>query len=250
MNPRNKQDTRVALITGAGRRIGAAIATHLHQAGFKVIIHCHHSQEEALTLANNLNAFKPQSALVLYADLRIKDACIQLINDSVAWANRLDLLVNNASVFIRSPSDALDELSWDALFNTNVKAPLYLSYAARPSLAEQEGAIINITDIHAQHPLKDYSLYCQSKAALSMQTQSLALEFAPQVRVNAIAPGAMAWPEGDNALSQEQQQKIIAKTPLKRHGEPVYIAQAVLALSDNPFITGQTLNVDGGRSLV
>ena len=249
MNPSNKQDIRVALVTGAARRIGAAIAKNLHKAGFNIIIHCHHSELDALTLAYQLNQDRTNSAIILRTDLTIKDGPTQLIKDAVNWGGRLDVLVNNASLFIKNSSESVDKGTWDTLFNINVKAPLYLSYAAEPFLAEQNGVIINITDIHAQHPLKGYSLYCQSKAALAMQTKSLALEFAPNVRVNAVAPGAMAWPEGENALTQEQQQQIIAKTPLKRHGEPIHIAQAVLALVDNTFITGQTLAVDGGRHL-
>ena len=249
MNPPNKQDIRVALVTGAGRRIGAAIAKHLHKAGFKIIIHCHHSKSDAQTLVDSFNQKRTNSAHILRADLTSKDAPMQLIKDSINWAGRLDLLVNNASLFIKNASEELDHTTWDTLFNINLKAPLCLSYAAQPALAEHNGSIINITDIHAQQPLKGYSIYCQSKAALAMQTKSLALEFAPNVRVNAVAPGAMAWPEGQNQLSPEQQQNIIAKTPLKRHGEPSHIAQAVLALAENTFITGQILHVDGGRSL-
>ena len=135
------------------------------------------------------------------------------------------------------------------LFDTNVKVPFLLSLAARPLLRQQRGAIINITDIHAEKPLLGYSVYCQSKAALEMQTKTLAREFSPEIRVNAVAPGAIAWPEHANRLSSEEQQKIIDKTPLKCHGEPEYVAQAVLALGENPFITGQVLKVDGGRSL-
>ena len=249
MNNANTQAERVALVTGAGRRIGAGIAHYLHQAGFRIVIHCHQSVVAAHALAQNMNQQRADSALVLTADLTIKDAAIKLIHEANNWTGQLNLLVNNAAIFASSPPDELDIEHWDALFTTNVKAPFWLSHTAYPYLATQHGSIINLTDIHADRPLKGYSVYCQSKAALSMQTKALAREFAPKVRVNAIAPGAIAWPEHNNALSDDLQQKIIAKTPLQQHGDPLFIAQAVLAIADNPFITGQILNVDGGRSL-
>ena len=250
MNHANKQAARVALVTGAARRIGAAIAKSLHQAGFRVVIHCHTSTSDANILANDLNQQRANSALVLTADLTIKNEAIKLIKDTIHWGDQLDVLVNNASIFAKTTFDNFDDETWDLLFNTNVKAPFWLSQTAYPFLATTNGSVINITDIHAERPLMDYSVYCQSKAALNMQTKTLAREFAPNVRVNAIAPGAIAWPEDENALSKELQQKIIAKTPLKQHGNPDYIAQAALALISNPFITGQTLSVDGGRVLV
>jgi len=246
LNHDNKQVTRVALVTGAARRIGASIATHLHQAGFNVVIHCHQSQSEAEQLAAKMNSTRKNSALVLVADLMIMSKAVELIANTMGWANRLDLLVNNASVFTKA---SLDETEWDRLFTTNVKAPFWLSHSAYPHLAAHQGSIINITDIHAKKTLKDYSSYCQSKAALAMQTTTLAREFAPKVRVNAVAPGATIWPELANQLSEAIQQKIIARTPLKQHGDPLFIAQAVLALVENPFITGQTLSVDGGQEV-
>ena len=203
---------RIALITGAARRIGAAIAEHLHRNGYQVAIHCHRSQAEAVALARRLNALRADSAKVFVADLCKPDTPKQLVQDTLAWAGRLDLLVNNASLFSRQESD------WGPMFTTHVRAPFQLSHAAYPSLAITAGSIINITDIHAEKPLKGYAMYCQSKAALNLQTKALALEFAPLVRVNAVAPGAILWPEKDNALNEEQQQQIIAKTPLKRHG--------------------------------
>ena len=249
MNHANKQAARVVIITGAARRIGASIAQYLHQAGFRVAIHCHKSQAAAVALAKNLNSHRPDSAVVLTADLMVKQATIKLIDDTLQWAGRLDLLVNNAAIFASTPLDPLDNDHWNTLFTTNVQAPFWLSQKAYPFLALQKGAIINITDIHADRPLKGYSVYCQSKAALTMQTKTLAREFAPNVRVNAIAPGAIVWPEHDNEISEALQQKIIARTPLKQHGNPAFIAEAVLAIAQNPFITGQSLCVDGGRSL-
>ncbi|MCX7118125.1 MAG: pteridine reductase [Legionellales bacterium] len=248
MNQVIKQVTRVALVTGAGRRIGAAIAEHLHQAGFRVAIHCHQSFEAAHLLACEMNLERPDSAMVFQADLTSKHSAQKLMTQVLEWAPKLSLLVNNAAIFKKTTLN--DDRFWDAIFTLNVKAPFWLSHEAFIPLSKQEGSIINITDLHAIRPLKGYSIYCQSKAALGMQTQSLAREFAPLVRVNAIAPGAMAWPEDDNALSEQQQQKIIKNTPLKRHGDPLFIANAVLAIAENPFITGQTLCVDGGRGLI
>jgi pteridine reductase len=248
LNQDNKQDERVALVTGAARRMGAVIATHLHKAGFRVVIHCHESHQEATALAHVLNEHRHNSALVLKADLTKKKEVIELMSKAIHWANRLDVLVNNASIFSKTPlgTDLNDSL-WDDLFNTNVRAPFWLSHLVFPHLRSRQGAIINLTDTHVDKPLKGYSVYCQTKAALSMQTKALASEFSPHVRVNGVAPGAIIWPEDANSLNEEQQQKIIAKTLLQRHGDPLFIAQAVLSLIDNPFITGQILVVDGGR---
>ena len=249
LNQANTQAGRVAIVTGAARRIGATIALYLHKAGFRIVIHCHQSLQAARALANEMNRHRADSALVLTADLTIKKQAIALINETISWAGQLDLLVNNAALFSSTPLGVLDDEQWHALFTTNVQAPFWLSQTAYPFLATRQGSIINITDLHALRPLKGYSVYCQSKAALTMQTKTLARDFAPHVRVNAIAPGAIAWPEHDNMLSEELQQKIIANTPLKQHGDPTFIAQAILAIVDNRFITGQTLCVDGGRGL-
>ncbi|MDP1604595.1 MAG: pteridine reductase [Legionella sp.] len=245
----NTQADKVALVTGASRRIGAAIAKKLHQSGFRVALHCHHSLNEAKVLAGELNKMRPDSACVLQGDLRKPGIGVTLIQGVTNWAGRLDLLVNNAAIFVRTDCKQLIIDEWQDLFTINVQAPFALSLAAFSLLARSKGGIINITDIHAEKPLKDYAIYCQTKAALLMQTKALAREFAPEVRVNAVAPGAIAWPEEDNALSGEVQRQIIAKTPLQRHGEPLFIAEAVMALVSNSFITGQVLNVDGGRSI-
>lgn len=250
MNPANTQESPVALVTGAARRVGAAIATHLQCAGFRVVVHYHRSKEEAHALVDKLNSLRKDSAIALGADICVKKESVQLVSSAFLWGRRLDLLVNNAAVFIRTMAESpLDEVAWSRLFKTNVQAPFWLSHTAYSHLAEHQGAIVNITDIHAHKPLKEYSVYCQSKAALAMQTKSLAREFAPNVRVNAVAPGAIAWPEQDNVLSAEQQQHILERTPLRQHGDPVFVAEAVLSLAQNRFITGQTLCVDGGRSL-
>lgn len=250
MNPTNKQAEKVALITGGARRIGAAIVRALHAAGYQVVIHCRHAVAEAKALARELNTQRPDSALVLQQELSEPGAVEALISAINNWAGRLDLLVNNASVFIRTDLEETKFAEWEQLFDIHVKIPFLLSLAARPLLTRHSGVIINITDIHAAKPLSGYSLYCQSKAALEMQTKSLAREFAPEIRVNAVAPGSIAWPENENSLSPALQQKIIAQTPLKRHGHPEFIAQAILALAENSFITGQIISVDGGRNLM
>jgi len=250
LNHTEKQEAPTALVTGGAKRIGAEIVKQLHQAGFRVGIHCHHSVKEANALAAQLNDVRNHSATVLVADLTVKTSIMDLIPNLLDWAGGLTLLVNNASLFAKTSTEFLDEKTWDDLFTINVKAPFWLSHQAFPALSNNQGAIINITDIHSKKPLKGYSAYCQTKAALTMQTKSLAREFAPRVRVNAIAPGAIAWPLNDNELSTESQAKIIEKTPLKRHGCPVDIAKALLALVDNSFITGQVLAVDGGREIV
>ena len=249
MNYTSKQDDKVALVTGSARRIGADIVKDLHEAGFRVAIHCHHSLKDARALAHVLNTRRLNSAYVFQEDLSREDAGHKLISSVVAWAQRLDVLVNNASIFVPSDCLTVNTKVWQDLFTLNVQAPFELSSAAYPLLAATQGNIINITDIHAEKPLKGYAVYCQTKAALLMQTKVLAREFAPRVRVNAVAPGAIAWPEKDNALSEEIRQQIIAKTPLQCHGKPAYIAKAVLAFVENPFITGQVLQVDGGRSI-
>lgn len=238
---------RVALITGAARRIGASIGEYLHQDGWSVVIHCLHSRPEADVLCQRLNQQRIDSACVIEADLTQKEANQTLVQQTIDWAGQLDLLVNNASQFRPTCLDEPNDEVSATLFAINVQAPFYLSLAAKKFLAQQQGAIINITDIHAETSLKGYVEYCQTKAALTMQTKAFAREFAPDIRVNAIAPGSIVWPEGANQLSDSQQQMIIDKTLLKRHGAPAFIAQAVLSLVNNPFITGQTLRVDGGR---
>lgn len=234
---------RVALVTGAARRIGASVVARLHAEGFRVVIHCHHSITIAQDQVKTYLQQRVNSACMLSADLCQVQDVFAIIPTVIEWAGRLDLLVNNASIFSKKNSD------WAAMLACNVQAPYALSHAAYPYLQKNKGTIINLTDIHAHAPLSGYAAYCQSKAALDMQTRALALEFAPDVRVNAIAPGAMAWPEGDNQLSHDDQQKIIAKTPLRCHGDPTYIAEAVMYLVNNPFVTGESLHVDGGRHL-
>ena len=234
---------KVALVTGSGRRIGATIASYLHKNGFNVFIHCNNSQDFAQQLSKTLNSQRASSAKVLVASLNSEDSVRSLVADSFAWQKRLDVIVNNASIFTK------DANSLREMLTVNLQAPYWLNNFAYPYLQKVKGSIVNITDTHARKPLKEYSAYCQTKAALRMQTKSLALEFAPDVRVNAVAPGAILWPEGENTLSNQEKQTIIFKTPLKMHGDPIYIAKAVFSLIDNDFITGQEIVVDGGRNI-
>ena len=233
----------VALITGAARRIGAVLAAHVHQAGYRVVIHYHHSHAEALALVDSFNQMRSNSAMHIAANLCISSAPKMIIDAVIAQWGRLDLLVNNASIFSRHDSD------WDQMWQCNVQAPYYLSRNAFSHLQISQGSIVNITDIHTHTPLRHYAAYCQTKAALAMQTRSLAQEFAPHVRVNEIAPGAMIWPTGENALGEVEKEKILTQTLLKRHGNPSHIAQALLYLMQNTYVTGQCLRVDGGRYL-
>lgn len=244
----DSQGSKIALVTGSARRVGAMIAQTLHQAGYQIVIHCRHSLTEAHCLASELNQKKAGSAIVIQQDLLSPQGPETLIHQALQWKNQLDLLVNNASDFIKDPK-TFDQQHWQHLIAINAEVPWRLSLAGAEALTKSSGQIINISDIHAEKPLKDYSVYCQSKAMLNMQTKALARDLAPNIRVNAIAPGAIIWPEKDNALDENQKQDIINKTLLKKHGAPEYIAKAVVALADNPYITGQILAVDGGRSL-
>lgn len=249
MNQPNKQEAQVALVTGGARRIGAAIVKKLHAGGYRMVIHCRSTLDEAHALAQELNQIRMDSAFVLQRELTAVNAAQEMISTVIEWAGRIDLLVNNASAFMRTDCTVFAVSDWDTLFDSNVKVPFALSVAAYPFLKKQRGCIINITDIHGERPLQGYAVYCQTKAALEMQTKALAKEFAPEVRVNAVAPGATIWPEHGNSLDESARQKIIAKTPLQTHGHPDFIADAVWALVGNSFITGQTLQVDGGRGL-
>jgi pteridine reductase len=250
VNQAKIQGRGVALVTGAARRIGAVIARALHGQGFDVVLHCHQSIDEAHALAEELNQARPDSACVQETNLMDIKAITALITHACTWRGRLDVLVNNASCFIKTVPGVLDEHAWDTLWAVNVKAPFWLSEHAREALAKTHGCIVNITDIQAEKPRQDYAVYVQTKAALKMQTEALGLTYAPDVRVNAVAPGATMWPEGENALSEAVQADMILNTPLKCHGAPTWVSEAVLSLVSNQFITGQTLRVDGGRSLV
>ena len=238
----------VALVTGSARRIGAEIARRLHAAGYDLALHYRGSADDAQTLATELEAARADSTLLLQADLAEFDRLPELVAKTIGRFGRLDALVNNASGFHPTPFGATTPAQWDELFAINARAPFFLSQAAAPHLANANGAIVNIADIHAERPLRGHAVYAMSKAALLHMTRSLALELAPKVRVNAVSPGAILWPEGGK--DPEAQVAILARTPLGRTGTPQEIAEAVLwLLQDARYCTGQTLHVDGGRML-
>lgn len=241
----------VALVTGAARRIGAEIARQLHEAGFNLVLHYNHSAADAEDLCKQLNRARPDSAVVVQADLCNLSALERLADETVRQWQRLDALVNNASNFYPTPVGEITEADWDSLLGTNLKAPLFLSQALAPALRESRGCIINLADIHAERPLSGHPVYCAAKAGNVMLTKSLAKELAPHVRVNGIAPGAILWPENEGELSEENKTTILKRIALKRIGEPRDIARTVRFLvTDAPYITGQIVAVDGGRNLV
>lgn len=238
---------RIALITGAARRLGAAIARELHAAGFDTIIHYRQSEQAAQALASELNNARPHSAWTLAADLRDAGARQTLIDNAIDCTGRLDVLVNNASAFYPTPLASIDDDNWAELMDINLKAPLFLAQNAATELGRRRGCIINITDIHAERPLSGHPVYCVSKAGLVMLTRALAREMAPEVRVNAVAPGAVLWPE---SMDEGTQQEILSRIALDRRGDPEDIARAVLYfVRDAGYVTGQVLSVDGGRLL-
>ena len=239
---------KTALITGGARRVGAAIARELHAAGANVAIHYRKSANDAESLAAELNTSRPRSALTVQADLLDIAKLPGLVEFTVRSFGALDVLVNNASTFHATPVGEITPAAWDDLLGTNLRAPLFLAQAAVPALRKSGGLIINIVDIHALRPLRNYTVYCTAKAGLHMLTRSLAKELGPEIRVNGIAPGPVLWPEGESDTSTRA--KIIERTILKRMGTPADIARTALFFAAHaPFITGQILAVDGGRSV-
>ena len=240
--------TPVALVTGSARRIGAAIARALHAAGYDLALHYRSSSDEVDALAAELERARPGSTVRLQADLAEFDRLPELVARTVGRFGRLDALVNNASGFFPTPVGEATPAQWDALFATNARAPLFLAQAAAPHLARNGGAIVNLTDLYGGRPLAGHSIYCMAKAALLMATRSLALELGPQVRVNAVSPGAILWPEdgGDDAARQA----MLQRTPLARTGTPEEVAEAVRwLLQDATYCTGEVIHLDGGRRL-
>jgi pteridine reductase len=239
----------VVLVTGAARRIGAEIARTLHAAGATLMLHYRNSAVPAAELAAQLNALRPHSAATVATALDDDAAAARIVAATLERFGRLDALVNNASSFFATPVGSIDEASWHDLMGSNLKAPLFLSQAAAPHLATAGGAIVNIVDVHAERPLKGYPLYCAAKAGLLGLTRALAVELAPQVRVNAVAPGAIEWPQGETDFPADERVSIIDHTLLKRIGAPADIARTVkFLIFDAPYITGQVINVDGGRT--
>ena len=248
-------ETRVAIVTGGARRIGATIVTALHARGVNVLIHCRTSRAEADELAARLNAQRAESAAVIEAELSDDAAPAALVGAALSAFGRLDVLINNASAFYPTPiadlttADA-SQPDWHALIDSNQRAPFRMSLEFVRAAAEAGGSIVNLVDIHGIVPLADHAIYSQAKAGLIMQTKALAKDLAPAVRVNGVAPGTILWPEGEAANSEEAMRDILERVPLARQGRPEDIAGAVTFLAlDAPYITGQILAVDGGRLL-
>jgi pteridine reductase len=239
---------KTALVTGAAARIGAAIAEVLHQRGCAVAVHCNSNRDGAEALAERLNAARSGSAYVVQADLSQPAGVEQLAAQLRSKWERLDVLVNNASRFYPNAVGETQAWQWEDLLNSNLRGPWFLVQALLGELRTAGGSIINIIDVHAERPMRGYSVYCISKAALAMMTRALARELGPAVRVNGVSPGAILWPENEPAAAEKQ--NILGRTALERLGEPRDIASAVAYLAlDAPYVTGQILAVDGGRSL-
>ncbi|EXI67987.1 MAG: 3-oxoacyl-[acyl-carrier-protein] reductase FabG [Candidatus Accumulibacter adjunctus] len=239
---------RTILVTGAARRLGRAIALEMHATGANIMVHYHQAAAEAATLVAELNARRPSSAACWQVDLRQIDSLPELVAATVDRFGGLDGLVNNASSFFPTPLAGIDLRDWDELVGSNLQAPLFLTQAAAPHLLASGGSVVNITDIHAERPLAGYPLYCAAKAGLLGLTRALAIELAPRVRVNAVAPGPILWPESE-AFDSVARAEIVADTLLKRVGCPQDVARAVhylLVAAD--YVTGQVINVDGGRT--
>ena len=239
---------KTALVTGAAGRLGAQIARTLHQNGANLIIHYRHSKAAAQQLVDELNSERADSALAFAADLARMDDIEQLAREACAAFGGLQLLVNNASSYYPTPFGEIDEQAYDDLFASNFKAPLFLAQACQAALREHGGSIINLLDIYSMLPLAGHSVYCSAKAANRMLVKSLALELAPAIRVNGIAPGAMLWPSGSEP-NEARLRQLREEVPLQRLGGAQVIADTALFLATNDYITGEVIRVDGGRML-
>ena len=248
-----EQDTlslagKVVLVTGASHRIGATIVRLLHAEGMNVILHYRHSREAAQKIQQELNELREESVILIQADLHETAKISEMVREAIKGWGRLDVVINNASSFYPTPIGKIDEKVWDDLIGSNLKAPLFLCQAAAPYLKQQQGNIINIVDIHADRPLKEHTIYSIAKAGLVMLTKSMARELGPDVRVNAVAPGAILWPEND--IDDVTKKRILSGTVLKRQGCPDDIARAVrFLIKEANYMSGQVLTVDGGRTL-
>jgi pteridine reductase len=239
---------RVVLVTGAAKRIGAALVRGFHARGARVAIHCHRSIEDARSLQQQLNAERADSAIVVSGDLLDLQALAAVVNATIKAFGRMDVLINNASTFYPTPLGSITAQHWDDLIGTNLRAPLFLSQASAPHLRATKGLILNLIDIHAHRPLPEHPLYSTAKSGLLMLTKALARELGPEVRVNGIAPGPILWPEG--GIDESVKAEIVSKTLLKRSGSPEDLLRTALFFAtDAPYVTGQVLAVDGGRSV-
>ncbi len=240
--------TKVALVTGGARRIGSEIVRCLHAGGMNIALHYLSSLDEARLLRDELNAIRPGSVQLFKADLSDNTAIQEMIASLMTTFTRIDVLVNNASRFFATPLGSVDDAPYQELLDVNLKAPLFLAQAAAPHLEKTKGCIINIADIYGRQPLNGHAVYCAAKAGLIMLTRSLALELAPGIRVNAVAPGAILWPE--SGCDEIERAAVLAKTPMGHAGDPADIAQTVLFLvRDAHYVTGQVIKVDGGRAI-
>ena len=240
--------TKIAFISGAAKRVGAEIARCLHKTGTNVVLHYRSSTKEAKQLCDELNQLRDNSAVCMQADLTDTGHLPIMVREASEIWGRLDVLINNASLFYPTPVELTTEMHWCELIDSNLKAPFFLCQAAQPFLKKQSGCIVNIIDIHAERPLKGYSVYSITKTGLAALTRSLAKEFAPDIRVNGVAPGAIMWPESD--VPDANKTKILERIALNRTGAPNDVAKAVLYLiQDAQYVTGQILAVDGGRTL-
>ena len=247
-------DSKVVLITGAAKRIGASIARTFHSNGYKVLIHARNSRLEATRLCSELNEITNNTAVALYADFDSWSETIKLSDTVSEYFGRIDALINNASMFYPTPLIEANPADWEKLFNSNVKAAFFLSQALHPELKKRNGSIINIVDAHVDKPLRNHVIYNMAKSALKSMTKTLSLEMAPRVRVNGISPGAILWPEDleqeDNEEAQKRQKEILDSIPMKRIGSAEDISNLAYFFAENgQYITGQVIKVDGGRSL-
>ncbi len=243
-------EDKVILITGGAKRVGAAICRMLHAGGAKLMIHYRQSASEARALQAELNLQRPNSVAIIHGDLLNLAVLPTLVEETVRHFGRLDVLINNASSYYATELGEIGDDQWQDLIGSNLKAPLFLSQAAAHELRKTGGCIVNITDMHVERPKKGYIVYSVAKAGLVTLTRSLAHEMAPDVRVNAVAPGPVMWPEDNPQFDEVYRKRVISQTLLKRIGEGDDVARAVrFLIQDAPFMTGQVIAVDGGRSL-
>jgi pteridine reductase len=234
---------RVALVTGAARRVGRVLALALARRGFDIALHYHRSGDDARRTLADLEAAGARAAAVA-GDLGDAGTCQRVVHDAAATFGRLDLLVNNASVFERRPLEEIDAADWDRVHAINVRAPFLLSRAAAPHLRRAQGQIVNIADLSAFQPWPSYVHHSTSKAALVHLTRNLARALAPEVRVNCIAPGTVLPAEHDQ---DEASRAAGSRRLVEGEGTPEDVAGALLYLAESPFVTGSVLVVDGGR---
>lgn len=241
---------KVVLITGGAKRVGASICRELHSHGANLMIHYNTSKREAKSLQAELNLQRPDSAATVKGDLLNIAIMPNLVNETINQFGKLDILINNASTYLPTEVGNINEANWQDLVGSNLKAPTFLAQAAAAELKKNQGCIVNITDMHIEHPKKGYVVYSVAKAGLVTLTKSLAQELSPEVRVNAVAPGSVLWPDNNPQFDAVYRQRVISQTLLKRIGEPTDVAKAVKFLAaDAPYITGHVLAVDGGRSI-